>query len=267
MRHRGTLSLLAGCVTAVLTAGFTLLGAGPANAIANGEPVKDGRYRFAVKLTMTGIPVLGGGTRNSACSGALIARDWVITAGHCFRDENGVRVERPVAASTVATVGRTDLVTGTGGHDVEIVAVRQSATADVALARLRTPIRDIRPVKLSGRVAKPGEVLRLTGYGSLTSTNPVPATHLQTGLLKVESVQDATLGVRGFAPHPDTTPCPYDSGAPYFREPRWRAPELVAVESNGPSCPHTAMESPARTDNLVTWIRGIIRPGGPRSPR
>ncbi|EEP72270.1 secreted esterase [Micromonospora sp. ATCC 39149] len=251
----GKRTMIAATTVAVVAAGITMLGIVPANAIANGEPVKDGKYRFSAKLTMTGIPVLGGGTRNSACSGALVAPQWVITAGHCFRDENGVRVSRPVAASTVATVGRTDLVTSPGGHDLEIVEVRQSATADVALAKLAEPITDVKPLKVSSRAPKVGDVLRLTGYGSLTSTNPTPVTHLNTGQMEVESLREANLGVRGLAPRPDTTPCPYDSGGPFFREFRWRAPELVAVVSNGPSCPHTGIETPARTDNIADWIR------------
>ncbi|AGL15629.1 trypsin-like serine protease [Actinoplanes sp. N902-109] len=250
---------MAASVTTAVTVGAVALGMGTANAIANGEPVPDGQYRFSVKLTMTGIPVLGGGTRNSACSGALIASRWIVTAGHCFRDENGVRVERLVAASTTATVGRTDLTTGTGGTVAQVIAVRQSATADVAVAQLDTAVRRIKPLRVSSRAPKVDDVLRITGYGSLTSTNPVPATHLQTGQMTVVSLQDSTLGLKGFAPQPDTTPCPYDSGAPFFRESRWRSPELVAVVSNGPSCPHTAIESPARTDNLADWIHDIIR--------
>lgn len=255
--HRRTTRSLAAAGTLAVAAGLALVGILPANAIADGEPVADGMYRFSVKLTMTGIPVLGGGTRNSACSGALIAPTWVVSAGHCFRDENGVRVDRPVAASTVATVGRTDLVTSEEGHDVEVIEVYQSATADVSLAKLASPVDDIEPLTVSDRAPAVDDVLRLTGYGSLTSANPVPATHLQTGQLQVVSLQDSTLGVRGLAPHADTTPCPFDSGGPFFRESAGHAPELVAVVSNGPSCPHTAIESPARTDNIAGWIHDL----------
>ncbi|WP_305785583.1 S1 family peptidase [Symbioplanes lichenis] len=259
MRRRTTWGLLAVTTTAVVAAGIAL--SGSANAIANGEPVKEGKYSFSVKLVMTGIPVLGGGTRNSGCSGSLVAADWVVTAGHCFRDENGVRVERPVAASTLATVGKTDVRTSPGGHSAEVVEVHQSPTADVAVAKLASPAEGIKPLKISSKAPEVGDVLRLTGYGSLTSTNPVAVDHLQTGQLQVVSLQDATLGVKGLAPQANTTPCPYDSGGPFFRERRWGGPELVAVVSNGPSCPHTEVESPARTDNIAGWIKDIVNAG------
>ncbi|WP_127507516.1 S1 family peptidase [Actinoplanes solisilvae] len=235
-----------------------LLGlASPANAIANGDPVKPGRYAFSVKLTMTGIPTADGGKRNSACSGALVSSQWIITAGHCFRDANGVRVERPVADSTVATIGRTDLTDTTKGHDLEIVEVRQSPTADVSLAKLAEPVRDIRPIKVSGTAPEVGTVLRLTGYGSTTSSNPAPVTWLRTGQLEVVGLTATVTQVKGHAPQADTTPCPYDSGGPFFVERGRKGPALVAVVSNGPSCPHSSIESAARVDNIADWVAEV----------
>jgi secreted trypsin-like serine protease len=255
MRQRRA-SITAGVgVVAVAVLGL----AGPANAIANGDPVEEGRYAFSVKLTMTGIPTADGGKRNSACSSALVSSEWIITAGHCFRDANGVRVERPVADSTVATIGRTDLTDTSKGHDLEIVAVRQSPTADVSLARLAEPVTDIRPIKVSGKAPAVGAVLRLTGYGSTTSTNPAPVTWLRTGQLEVVGLTDTVTQVKGHAPQADTTPCPYDSGGPFFVERGRKGPALVAVVSNGPSCPHSAIESAARVDNLAGWVAEVTR--------
>ena len=100
-----------------------------------------------------------------------------------------------------------------------------------------------------------GTIVRLTGYGSTTSVNPAPVTRLQTGQLEVVELTATVTGLRGYAPAPDTTPCPYDSGAPFFTG----RGELVAVVSNGPSCPHTGVETAARTDNLATWIKQVTR--------
>jgi secreted trypsin-like serine protease len=258
VRHRRARLWLIGVLPVAVLLGLGALHGGVANAIANGEPVAEGDYRFSVKLTMTGIPTPDGGRRNSACSGALIAPDWIITAGHCFRDVNGVRVDRPVADLTTATVGRADL-SGTNGQVRTVVAVRQSPTNDIALAKLHRAVHGIRPLALATSPPRADDVLRLTGYGALNSDVIVPSTILQTGQVKVVSVEDSTIGVTGFAPARDTSACVFDSGAPYFVERRFRAPRLVSVENTGPDCPHADVEVTARVDNIVDWIRSVIR--------
>jgi secreted trypsin-like serine protease len=229
----------------------------PAYAIANGTPVAEGQYGFAVKLTMTDIPRPDGTHYDSGCTAALIAPQWIITAGHCFHDVNRNPVSGPVPYSTTAAIGRVDDA-DTNGYVIDVVADYQSATNDIAVAKLASPVPDIQPLALATTKPAKGEILRITGWGALSDVNPAPATHLQTGQVKVSSVARTTVGVVGYAPQPTTSACLYDSGAPYFVEPANGAPVLVSVESSGPDCPHDLVETTSRVDAVVSWIQSTI---------
>jgi len=244
----------AAAVLCLLVTGVCVAAASSSGAVANGQPAPKGKYPFAVKLTMTGIPTASGGKRNSACSASLVSQQWIITAGHCFTDKNGKRVSRPVAHTTLATIGRTD-VRVAGGHILKIVAVRQApGGADIAVAKLASPVEDIAPLKLNIKVPKTGAVVRLTGYGSVTGVNPKTVNVLRTGTMTITSVKSTTVGVTGRSPKRNTSACAFDSGAPYFAQTA-NGPRLVSVESNGPTCPHSKVETTTRVDPLVAWIR------------
>ncbi|WP_250031164.1 S1 family peptidase [Paractinoplanes maris] len=254
-----TLSRVLVAVVAILITGAVST---PAHAIANGEGVPDGTYEFAVKLTDIGIPTADGGKRNSSCSGGLISPRWVLTAGHCFKDENDQRVSRTVADKTIATVGRADLK-GKAGFSANVVEVRQHGTADVALARLDKPITGITPLKLNRKKPTDGQRLRLVGFGLTSGTAKQTASRLQTGQFEVTSVAKTELSVEGIAPRKTTSACPHDSGGPYFAD--GKPAVVVAVVSRGPRCPHSGADTSTRVDAIAPWILSVV--GADLKPR
>jgi secreted trypsin-like serine protease len=247
-------------ITVLLTAAVcTLIGAGialapGAEAIADGRDVPDGRYRFSAALSMPKITRPDGSTYASACSGALISARWVITAGHCLHDGARNRISGPPRYEVRVTVGRATL-SGPGGQTRQVVEVRQSPTNDVAVVRLDRPVYGIVPMLLARRAPRAGEVLRLTGWGSKDAEADLShrPDRLQTGLVKVSEFTETEVLVHGLAPHPTTSACPYDSGAPYFR-PTHGTAVLVATEVTGPDCPHDQNETTARIDTIASWI-------------
>jgi secreted trypsin-like serine protease len=230
----------------------------PAHAVAGGSDVPDGKYRFAAALSMPLITRPNGSTYSSACSGALVAPSWVITAGHCLHDGARNRISGPPRYEVQVMVGR-ETLSGTGGATRQVVEVRQSSTEDVALIRLDQPVFTVLPIVIAHRAPRAGDVLRLTGWGSADAE--VDLSHrpdrLQTGLVEVSSFTDTDVLVHGLAPHPTTSACPYDSGAPYFREVGGVA-VLVATEAIGPDCPHDQNETAARIDTIAPWVIGTL---------
>src|SRR3954447_18401195 len=196
----------AAALTAAGSLALLLSTSAPASAVADGTPAAEGQYRFATKLTMTNIPRPDGTTYNSGCSGSLIAPQWIITAGHCFHDVNRKPVSGPVPYDTSATIGRTDDA-DTDGHVVAVVEDYQSPANDIAVARLASPVRDVRPLVPRASAPTEDEILRITGWGSLSDVNAAPATHLQTGQVKVTAVSDTIVGVVGYLPKPTTSGC------------------------------------------------------------
>jgi len=237
-------ALLAAAVLTITTAPAALAAPG----VAHGSDVPPGQFGFVTKLAMTKIPRPDGSTYGSYCTGTLIAPAWVLTTGHCFHDANRNRVSGKVPYPTTATLGLVDEATESGIAR-KVTEVVQAKENDVALAKLDSPVTTVAPLKVNRTAPKVGQQLTLAGWGSLTGTDPKPASRLQQGTVAVAKVEPTTLGVRGAAPEITTSACTYDSGAPYFT-----GTELVALETTGPGCPHAGIETTSRADVVAAWI-------------
>lgn len=217
---------------------------------------------FNAKLTSQDIPVPNGGVRSGACSGALVAPRWVVTAGHCFHDINDTRIGGPPQYTMTVTVGKLK-DSDPGGYTAQVVDVRQSPVNDLAVVRLSTAINGVVPVTLAEAQPAIGQQLQFAGWGSLSSTVLGPSDHLKRGQFTVSSIGQHTLEAQSIeAPRTvENVPCPEDSGAPFFTTEDERTGTLVAIVNSGPPCPQAGAEIIARVDVVADWIRQQILSG------
>jgi secreted trypsin-like serine protease len=253
MRARRLLFRVVSTLAAVTTVG--VLGAAPAAGIAKGVAAEEGQFPFAVQLRFDDITRSDGTVYDSACSGVLISPTWIMTAGHCFHDGNRNRISGVPAYAAVARLGTTNTADPAVGETRSVVWVEQSGSNDIAVARLDVPVDGITPVPLSRTKPVKGQVLAFAGWGATTSSGSW-SDQLYWGQVKVSTVKTTTVLVKGHWPAPDTSACPYDSGAPYVTE--GSSPVLVSVESSGPACPHRLQETTARVDVVAAWVDTVV---------
>ncbi|WP_030023891.1 S1 family peptidase, partial [Streptomyces monomycini] len=240
---------LAGILTTTLAAG--VLTSATAHAVAN-APVASGDYAFTAKLD------IGDGKRS--CSGALVDKQWLLTAASCFAADPAkapqVSEGKP-AWPTTATIGRTDLA-GTGGSEVQIDELVPYQGRDLVMAKLAKPVAGVTPVTVGTAAPVEGEQLKVAGFGR-TKTEWVPD-KLHAAAFTVDSVRDGALGLTG----KDASVCKGDTGGPALREKDGQV-ELVAVNNTSwqggclgtdPAETRTGAVD-ARVDDLNDWVSKV----------
>lgn len=225
----------------------------PTPKIVGGQPA-DQTYAFMTALMWEA----KGDPDAFHCGGALIAKDWVVTAAHCVTTPKGTSggYDTRNPADLHVRVGSNDRTTGGHVAKLDKIVVHPGYRAyedhtspdDVALMHLASAVPET-PVKVTPGPTAPGTAVREIGWGYTVDdgdTLPTGLRQLDTKIIppstkkcQVDEKGDGSWGIRAgdlCADNPEGVrgPCNGDSGSPLLRKVagRWT---VAGVDSRGVS--------------------------------
>ncbi|WP_410660838.1 S1 family peptidase [Amycolatopsis sp. lyj-112] len=254
-------------VLVVLLAAMVLTPVGQATGAGDlvGGRDADEPYPFIVSLHSA--------SGKAFCAGALIAPDWLVTAGHCVEGKN--------PANLSARIGSAD---NTQGGEIakpaEIIVNPaynpdpEHAGGDLALVRLAAPVQAA-PITI-GAVVAPGTSTRLLGWGQTCPTSgcgkgPAKLQQLDTQIVegtRCTAKFDGAVELCTDNPGGKSGSCYGDSGGPEIAKAADKWTLLGTISRPGNADPVCAT-SPSIATSVVAyaqWIAEKITPSTPAPP-
>ena len=140
-----------------------------AEKIVGGAAAPQGQNRWITSVQKNG----------HFCGAALIADGWVLTAGHCVIGEKAKKIR--------VWVGGYDLRQSGGGQSVKVKKIHlhpgyddDTLRNDLALLELQSPVDGSLPravaadAAITSKLAKPGKVVTVSGWGALSENGASP---------------------------------------------------------------------------------------------
>ncbi|WP_309029971.1 S1 family peptidase [Streptomyces alfalfae] len=234
-------------LTALALVMCSVMSSAPASAVIGGKKSTYGPW--AVRMLVDGKP---------ACTGTAVARQWILTASHCFYEQ-----AQPVADRRISfRVGNLDMRRG-----AKVLPIRGkrvgSAHADMMLVKV-SPM-NVRPARLSKVGVRRGQAVRQYGWGA-TCTRDESACQspvLKQSDLKVVRQNDPLCAGHTMPGGPDFCmkkvsgiPAGGDSGGPVMTVGPRGTETLVGV-FNGSDREKSA--EAGEVSQQLSWIRSVIR--------
>lgn len=243
-RVRGVRMMLVTVLTLVVS---SVLSSAPASAVIGGSKSTYGPW--AVRMLVDGKP---------ACTGTAVARQWILTASHCFYEQ-----AQPVADKRISfRVGHLDMRRGTTVRPLPGKRVG-SSRADMMLVKV--PVMNVPTARLSTVGVKRGQVVRQYGWGATCTTDESACQSpvLKQSDLKVVRANDPLCAGHTAPGGPDFCmkkvsgiPAGGDSGGPVMTVGPRGTETLIGV-FNGSDRDKSA--EAGEVSQQLSWIRSVIR--------